>query len=233
MSLPLPHIPSYDIQLPVSKLKIAYRPFLVKEEKILLLAGEDNNTSDIISAIKQVLTNCTYNKVDISKLPAADVEYLFIKIRSQSIGTIIRGEVTCSVCSEKSDYNIDLDKVEIVNNVKDTNIKFDESTIITMKYPTIITATDIAAYDDIDKMLATVAWCIDIITIEDSVYKVGSDITISEVVEWLHNLTKENADKLGKFLEDLPKLVYVDETKCKFCEAPIPVYMEGLENFFV
>ena len=230
--IPLPQVPTYDEVLPVSKTKVKFRPFLVKEEKIFLLANSDvNNSKEIFSAVKQILENCTFGMVDISKLPMVDVEWLFVQIRKRSIGETIASTVECMECKAKIDYPIDLNSMDIINEVKDNNISVANDTIITMKYPTLELTDGLESYDEVDVPVAIIANMISMITIKDTVYD-AQDFKRDELIVWLENLTQKQAGLLEEFILKLPKLAYADKIKCQ-CGADINIYMEGLENFFV
>jgi hypothetical protein len=231
MSLPLPKVPEYETKLPVSEKKVKYRPFLVMEEKIFLLANESADDVEIMSAIKQILGNCTFNKIDIMKLPVADIEYLFIQIRKRSVGESISSTVKCPACEAKIDYPIDLNSVEVINEIKDRNVRVSDDTLITMKYPTLDMTENLEGYKDVDIPLAVVANMVEMITIGETVYD-AADFKRDELIVWLEHLSKKQIVKLEEFLADLPKVAYVDQIKCK-CGNDIDIYMEGLENFFV
>lgn len=235
MIIPVPNTPKHVCTLPVSKKKVTFRGFLVKEEKILLLAAEDTDfkSADIQNAIKQTLKNCTFDAVDINKLPTADVEYLFVQIRINSVGEEVDGTIKCAHCDAKNNYVIDLRKVEVVNEVTDLNIRLDDEIIVTMSYPTLgsITSPELN-YKGPDKDLAIIASMIEMITINDKVlHKV--DLTIKDIMVWLEYLDGKQIAKLNKFLEQLPKIVYADKVKCNACGNDITVYMSGLEDFFI
>ncbi len=230
MSLPLPKVPVYEVSLPVSKIKIKYRPFLVKEEKILLLALEDNSSSDMVDAIKQIIFNCTMEKADVEKMPVADIEYLFIQIRKRSISEMVDTFIECAECGTHIDYKVDLSKVEVVNGVTDRNINIGDDFIVTMKFPTIETTKLITAANAADVTLESIASMIELITYNEEAYDMV-DFTMEDKVQWLENLSKAQMNKLNDFLVSLPKIVFDDQIKCT-CGASIKIHMEGLESFF-
>ena len=225
----------HETTLPVSKKKIVFRAFTVREEKILLLAAESElvNDPETTAAIIQVLTNCTLEKIDVSTLATADVEWLFIQIRKRSVGEIIDGTIKCPHCQHLNQYGINLDKVEVVNTNKDKNIVIDSETIVTMKYPTIssLSALD-PTQNEANKTISTVASMIEMIAVGDQVFA-RPDVTGQDIEAWLLNLTKTQVDKLNDFIETIPKVVYADSVKCTACGGDVAVYMEGLEDFFI
>lgn len=223
MTIPYPNVPKYNLLLPVSNKKIQYRPFLVKEEKILLMANE--GIEAMTTAVKQVLEQCTMGMVDIDNMPMADIELLFIKIRSRSISETIDSVVTCPSCKAKINYNIDLDKAKVIQNTMSCDIAIDDTTIVSMKYPTFSTV----ANSDDDPLNET-ADMITAITMGENMYET-QDFTREQLLDWIDHLSKAQLDKISEFLGNIPKLVY-DETITCTCGSPIHVYMEGLESFF-
>ena len=230
-SLPMPTVPTYNVELPVSKQKIKFRPFLVKEEKILLLANESKDPDIIIDSILQVLEMCTMNKVNVRKLPVADCEFLFIKVRANSIGEVIEGTIECKKCNSTQDYPILLDNITVENNAKDKIVKLDKDTIVTMKYPTLEIGKGLSKLKDTDIPLALVASMIESISMKEKVYDV-TDYPKETIITWLENCSEAQVQIISEFLAGLPKVVYRDEQKCKKCGADIHVYVEGIEPFF-
>lgn len=230
-SLPLPTVPSYSLELPISKKRIRYRPFLVKEEKILLVASEMNDSDQLIDAINQVLELCTYGEVAVRKLPVADAEFLFVKIREQSIGGSIPGTIECKACGNTQDYVIDIPKVSVENNVKDNVIKLSDTTYITMKFPTLETGKGLGQLQGVDIPLSITASMVESITVNDRVFD-AADLPKADIMNWLEHCTEEQVNLISDFLESLPKVVYRDKCQCKKCGDMISVYVEGIEPFF-
>ena len=226
----MPTVPSFDLTLPVSKQTIKCRPFLVKEEKILLLALESEDTKTVTAGIKQVLENCTFNKIDIGLIPLADVEYLFIKVRSESVGSKIDTIVTCNACKTEIKYNVDLGNVKVIpTEIIDKNIIIDNDTIVTMKYPSLDAVHAAMMHEkDIDDMM--LASLIQMITIKDMVYDTA-DLSLEEVVVWMDNLNKKQKQMLLDFTDNLPMVRYSDQITCK-CGAHVDINLEGLDSFF-
>ena len=235
MQIPVPSVPQYETTLPVSKKKIKFRPFLVKEEKILLLAAEADEQSDreYVDAIIQVLTNCTLDKVEVSKLATADVEWLFIQIRKRSVGEIISGTVKCPHCSAVNLYEINLDKVAVLGGTLDRNIKLDDTFMVTMKFPTVGGVNSLSpSYKATDRTMATIASMVEMIVIGDNVLS-DADMSIADIMAWLENLTTTQVEEMEKFIADLPRVTYDDSIKCVSCSGEVKIHMEGLESFFL
>ena len=231
--LPMPTTPVYETTLPVSKKKVQYRPFLVKEEKVLLIANETASLQQANLAIKNVVDNCTFNKLDISNIPLADVEYLFIMIRSKSIGEVINGEITCSSCGEVVEYSIDLDRIKVKQDKKvDPNIRISDDTVITMKYPSMDMADELDEKDEsVDLALKVTASCVDMLTIGDTVYTTDT-IEFSDVIAYLENLSKKQLELISEFMESIPAVIYEDEYACPKCGGINHIRMEGVGSFF-
>lgn len=231
--LPMPTTPVYETTLPVSKKKVQYRPFLVKEEKVLLIANETASLQQANLAIKNVVDNCTFNKLDISNIPLADVEYLFIMIRSKSIGEVINGEITCSSCGEVVEYSIDLDRIKVKQDKKvDPNIRISDDTVITMKYPSMDMADELDEKDEsVDLALKVTASCVEMLTIGDTVYTTDT-IEFSDVIAYLENLSKKQLELISEFMESIPAVIYEDEYACPKCGGINHIRMEGVGSFF-
>lgn len=231
MSIPLLNIPSYEVELPLSKKKVKYRPFLIKEEKILLLAVEDGEESTITMAVQQVIDNCTFNKLDVKKLPTADIDYLFVKIREKSVGESIDIYFTCTSCKESSLTAIQLSDLAVVGAGKEKNIVLDDHCLVTMKYPTMDSTKEITLQSTLIDTTKLVASCIDMITIDDMVYS-SEDKTFKEIEEWLDTLQDPQFNKLSEWVQELPVITYRRHLKCPKCGADNEIVLEGLDSFF-
>jgi len=234
MTLPMPSTPIYELTLPVSKKKIKYRPFLVKEEKVLLIANETGSLEQANLAIRTVVDNCTFGALDLDKTPLADVEYLFIMIRSKSVGEEIAGEITCTSCDAVIDYSINLDKIKVRQDKSvDANVRVSADTVITMKYPSLSVTANIKEGDEAtDVALEVTASCVEMITIGDTIYT-SETLEQGDVVAFLENLSKKQLELVTDFMETVPVVVYEDEHKCSKCGEMNHIHMEGIGSFFV
>lgn len=232
-TLPLPTTPIYETTLPVSGQKIKYRPFLVKEEKVLLIANETDSLEQATLAVRNVVENCTFNKLVLDKTPLADIEYLFIMIRSKSIGEEVIGEITCTHCHEKVDYAINLLNVTVDQKEKvDPNIRIADDVVVTMKYPSMSVASNINEESNgVDVAIGVAAACIDMITVGDTIYS-SDDLEHSDIVAYLENMSKKQLDMLATFMDTIPVVVYKDKFKCPKCGEENNVFMEGIGSFF-
>lgn len=210
MSLPKIDYPIYKINVPSLKKDFQFRPFLVKEEKLLLMAKESANPSDVLSAIKQIVNNCSIDKkLDISKLAIFDLEYIFLKLRAISVDNIIKVSYKDTEDEKVYDFEINLDKVKIKYPEKmDNNIKITDKSGIIMKYPSA------SLYDDTDflnlekdYMFELIVRCIESIYYEDQVYDC-KQYKKEELNEFLENLNIKSFESIQNFLLTVPKMEY-------------------------
>ncbi len=236
--MPLPTIvtPSYDLTLPSNGKKIKYRPFLVKEEKILILAIESNSMKDISRAIKDVLKNCILTKgVKIDELPTFDIEYLFLNIRSRSIGESIDLVITCPDDGEtKVNAQIYIDEIEIKKD-KDHNpdIKLDDTYTMRLKYPSLDQFIDdnFNFDEDKDNSFDIISSCIDMVFSEEEAWE-AKDCTKKELLEFVERLNSIQFKEVEKFFDTMPKLSHEIEVENPNTKVKSKVALEGLASFF-
>jgi hypothetical protein len=230
MALPTISLPTYETKIPSTGQDIKYRPFLVKEEKILLMALEGRDKKEITIAIHEILKSCIYDEVDFSKLPTFDIEYLFLMLRAKSVGEVISFRVghSNSECKHKTDIEIDLNEIQVAGEIKDGNIMLDDNVGIKMHYPTI-SSLDNKSADSTD-ILSLIADCIDVVFDKEDVY---DDFTKEELIEWLGNLNQSQYKKINDFFNSAPKLTHTVQWKCKECGEVDEMTIEGLYNFFM
>lgn len=209
-NLPKIDYPIYKIKIPSMKKEFQFRPFLVKEEKLLLMAKESENASDILSAIKQIINNCAIDtKFDVNKLAVFDLEYVFLKLRAISVDNMVKVSYKDKEDDQVYDFDINLDEVEVKFPEKiDNTIKITEKSGIVMKYPSA------SLYDDKDflniekdYMFELIVRCIDTIYYEDQVYK-ASEYKKEDLNEFLENLNVKVFDKIQQFLVNVPRMEY-------------------------
>ena len=236
--MPLPTIvtPSYELTLPSNGKKIKYRPFLVKEEKILILAIESNSMKDISRAIKDVLKNCISTKgVKIDELPTFDIEYLFLNIRSRSIGESIDLVVTCPDDGEtKVNSQIYIDEIEIKKDKNHTpDIKLDDTYTMRLKYPSLDQFIDENFNFDEgkDNSFDIISSCIDMVFSEDEAWE-AKDCTKKELLEFVERLNSIQFKEVEKFFDTMPKLSHEIEVENPNTKVKSTVTLEGLASFF-
>jgi hypothetical protein len=209
-NLPKIDYPVHKIKIPSLKKDFHFRPFLVKEEKLLLMAKESNNPSDILTAIKQIISNCAIDpKFDINKLALFDLEYIFLKLRAVSVENTIKVSYRDAEDSKVYEFEIDLDEVEVKFPEKsDNNIKITNKSGIIMKYPSASLYDDKEFLNlDKDYMFELIIRCIDSIYYEDQVYNC-SDYKKDDLNEFLEGLNIKTFEKIQNFLLTVPRMEY-------------------------
>ena len=236
--MPLPTIvtPSYELTLPSNGKKIKYRPFLVKEEKILILAIESNSMKDISRAIKDVLKNCILTKgVKVDELPTFDIEYLFLNIRSRSIGESIDLVVTCPDDGKtKVNTQIFIDEIEIKKDKNHNHdIKLDDTYTMRLKYPSLDQFIDdnFNFSEDKDNSFDIISSCIDMVFSEEEAWE-AKDCTKKELLEFVERLNSIQFKQVEKFFDTMPKLSHEIEVENPTTKVKSTVKLEGLASFF-
>ena len=236
MALPSVETPRYELTLPSQDIKVQFRPFLVKEEKILLTALDTGEESDIQEATKQIINSCTYEKLDVDSLPTFDIEYIFLQIRAKSVGEISKFKVICPDDKQTyADVEIDISKVEVQVDDKHTNsIILDEQRQlgVVLKYPTMKllnkTTMKDANYDTLFDMMIS---CVDHIFEKDKVYP-GSESTREELKEFFEKLPQKYFDKIKNFFDTMPRLRHELEVTNPKTGVKSKVTFSGLADFF-
>ena len=238
--MPLPKIstPTFELELPSTGKPIQYRPFLVKEEKLLLLALESEDTKQITTAIKTVIKNCIETKgIKVETLPTFDIEYLFLNIRSKSVGEDVELSIICPDDNETTvPVKINIDDIKVQKNEAHTNkIKVDDSIMMEMKYPSleqfIKNNFDFSDQNSTEQSFEMVADCVDKIYTEEEVWT-SSDVTKKEIVEFLDQMNSSQFKQIEKFFETMPKLSHTITVKNPNTNVESEVVLEGLSSFF-
>lgn len=237
MALPKVETPTYELTLPSQELKVKYRPFLVKEEKILLMAMESQKETEIYDATKQIVDACTFNQLDVESLPTFDLEYIFLNIRAKSVGEISKFKVICPDDKQTyADVEVDLTKVNVQVDDEHTNkIIIDEKKKlgVVMNYPTIKvlksgTNMDNANAEQIFDLLAS---CVNYIFEGDKIYP-AKDSTTAEIKEFFENLPQESFNNIKKFFDTMPRLRHEIEVENPKTKVKSTVVLQGLQDFF-
>lgn len=232
MPLPSPPIPLYELTVPSTGKKIVYRPFLTKEEKILLIALESQDEKEIILAIKQTLKNCIQTRIKIDDLAVFDVEYIFLNARARSIGEIIELKLTCPDDNETQvDVAININSIKVNKDKNHTSeIKIDDNMIVKMKYPNINSLLDIDS-NQTEDAIDVLSNCISQVITEDEVHDC-SQYSKKELIEWIEKLTPKQFQEVQKFFTNMPKLQHVVKVTNPNTGVESEVVIEGLYNFF-
>jgi hypothetical protein len=240
MALPKIDVPTYELDLPVSKKKIKFRPFLVKEQRNLLMAMESSDSGSVHNAISDILNNCTLTEnVDIAKLPIIDVEYYFINLRAKSIGEIIDSKYRCNnevddkECGNTMESKLDLTKIEVqMDNNISPDIQLTENLSIKMKYPEFgIVKDSVNIEDETEITFNMLARSIEYIYDGEQFYY-AHETPIEEMVEFVEGLNQQQFENIEKFFNNLPKLKEKVEMTCSKCGFHHEINVEGLESFF-
>ena len=238
MGLPKISTPTYELELPSTEETILYRPFLVKEEKLLVIALESEDTKQITTAIKTVIKNCIITKnIKVETLPTFDIEFLFLNIRGKSVGEQVDVNIICPDDNETNvSISINLDDIKVQKNEEHTNkIKVDPTIMMEMKYPSleqfIKNNFDFNNQNAMDQSFDLIASCIDKIYTEDEVWST-SDVTKKEVTEFLESMNSSQFKDIEKFFETMPKLSHKIQITNPKTEVESEVVLEGLASFF-
>ena len=236
MALPQVALPTYELKIPSTGKTVKFRPFVVKEEKLLLLALESKNQKNIEDAVKQLLKGCIQSRVKIDNLPIFDLEFIFLQIRAVSVGEIIEMNVTCKDDNEtRVKYNLNLAEVQVKFPEGHSNkIELSDKMGIIMKYPSMnefVKNSIIGSEMNAGDILDVVSNCIDQIYDGEDVYD-SSTTTKKEFVEFLENLTNNQFEKLQKFFETAPSLSHTFSVTNPNTGKESEFVIEGLANFF-
>jgi hypothetical protein len=242
--LPKIDVPLYDLILPLSKKKIQIRPFLVKEEKILLMATESEDESTILTAIKQIVNNCCLTEdVDIELLPISDLEFIFFNLRARSISEVVELRYKCNnkihvgeeekVCGNMVEFDVNiLDiKPEIPEN-HTNKIEISPTMGVVMKYPNFKILDKISSTTESEMLIETTLACIDYIYDEDEIHY-AKDVSKEELTDFLESMNRGQFLKLQEFFETIPKITKEIDFHCDKCGYDEKMVLEGIQSFFV
>ena len=231
MALPKLETPTYELILPSTGDKLKFRPFLVKEHKILLTMSEADN-NEVARIIRELVDVCTFKALKIKDLPHFDIEYIFMHLRAKSISETVEVVVNCE-CGEKIDTSFNIDELKVEKPEGHSNkIMINNEIGIELKYPNIDDVVDIFATKDNQKVIDLIIRSIKAIYNQEEYWE-ASDQSKEEIDEFVYSLTKEQFDKLELFFVTSPKIVQTIECDCPKCGKHNISKLEGLQNFFV
>lgn len=236
MTLPVLETPKFELTLPSTGKKYKYRPFLVKEEKVLLIALEGENANEILSAVKDIVSVCV-EKIKIDDLTIFDLEYLFLRLREKSIGESIVLNVKHQIdagCDNTQELEINLKNVNVVFDDKnEKKIQLTDSVGMMLKYPSINIMDMLTDSEtDSDYALSVLENCIDYIYDEEKVYPT-KDYKREEIQQFIDSLSHSHMEKIDLFFSTLPKLEYTATWKCNKCGKEESIILSGLNDFFI
>jgi len=236
MALPILETATYELTLPSANVVVKYRPFLVKEEKVLLQALESNDDVEIKNAIKDIVSTCTFGQVDASKLPTFDLEYIFLQVRSKSVGEIANIRLKCPDDKETHvTKEIDLSKVEVQVDDEHTNeIIVSDKVKIIMKYPTIDTVDPKLSVEGMktQQVFDMITGCIHSIIDGEKEHFV-KDYTKEDLNKFIESLDRKAFNNLNKFFETMPQLRHEIEIENPKTKVKSKVVLKGAQDFFV
>ena len=237
MALPTLSTPTYELEVPSTKKKIKYRPFLVKEEKILLLAMETEDEKQMANAVKTILSNCIQTpRFKVDSLALFDIEYIFLNIRGKSVGETVDLQITCPDDDQTVvDVSINLDDIQVQKNGKHTNIlKMNDDVSVVMKYPSMdlfIKNNMNDSGSEVDDVFEIASMCIDQIVDGEEVYE-ASNSSKQEITDFLEGMDTKQFLMVQKFFETMPKLSHTVKVTNPNTKVKSDVVIEGLASFF-
>lgn len=230
MSLPKLQTPTYELILPSTGDKIKFRPFLVKEYKILLTTLDSEN-EEINRVVTELVDACTFNKLKIDTLANFDIEYIFLNIRAKSIGEITNLLLNCNNCDNQISFDLNLTKAQVEKSPEHSSkINLTDKIIIEMRYPRFEEMINIYQNFKSDRIVELLSACIKAVYTEDTAY---NDYTKEELLEFVNSFSKDQFEMIENFFLTMPKLVQNIEQDCNKCGAHNELKLEGLQNFFV
>ena len=233
MTLPVINTPTYELVVPSTKETLVYRPFLVKEEKILLMAMEEEKDTQLNRALKQVVNNCTFEKLDVGKLPLFDLEYIFLRIRAKSVGEVAKIQVLCEDDGETYvPVEIDLESIEVeFQEDHSTKIELTDEIGIEMGYPTFEFLNFKADQTEVNQLFDIIGSSIERVYEGETVYE-KADFSKKDLKVFLESLTSEQFLRVQKFFETMPRLRHKLEVTNPKTKKVNEITLEGLQAFF-
>jgi len=236
MALPKLSVPQYTVELPSTGEQLTMRPFLVKEEKVLMIALESNDMGQITQAVRDIIISC-YGLKDLDDLTVFDIEYLFLQLRAKSVGENMNIQIKCTQeeCDGLTPISINVDDVEIINQNQERTILLDKDNGVgvTMKYPSmeLIGSLDVDKLQSVEGVMELIVKCIDTIFDNDNVYDADTE-TEKELASFVESLNSEQFKKIQLFLQEVPAVYYKTDYECSKCKNKNEVELRGLNSFF-
>jgi len=237
MALPINITPVYTLTIPSTDKQIKYRPFLVKEEKSLLVAQQSEDPMVMLDTLKQIIKDCIKSEIDVDRLATFDIEYIFSQIRAKSVGEIVELYFLCDDCTvpeAKVKLSFDLTKIKVEKSPNHTNKinLFDEVGVV-MLYPSmeIVNQLQQTNSDNVETVFDIIIGCIDYIYNTDEIFY-AKEQSKQELMDFLENLTVEQFGKVQQFFETMPKVKQDVEYDCPVCGKHHKKFMEGISSFF-
>lgn len=240
MALPVLNSSRYTTVIPSTGQEIEYRPFLVKEEKILMVAMESKDQKMMLKALKDILKSCVFSELNIDELASFDLEQLFLKLRSKSVGETVEVNIKCKKCEAQHPTVINVEEIEMSNLDNEKMIMLTDDIGVTLKYPSLGLLEKLKVDKDIEQlsgkeqlkiMEVMLGACLDTVFDSDNVWPT-SDQSEKEVQEFIEGLNSEQFSKLSTWFNNIPALVHTVKFVCKSCEEKNEIELRGLASFF-
>jgi len=231
MALPNISTPEFKTKVPSTGEEITYRPFLVKEEKILLMAMEGGEAQEIQTAIMNILNNCILSNIEVDKLAIFDVEYLFLQLRGKSVGEVIDLQVTHQEgeCPHRTALKLNIDDIKVEGEISDPKVMLNDEIGVMLRFPNLTDMSFASTGDDTETLFKLINRCIEYVFDSQEVY---NDFTETEIDEWINSLNQTQFEKIVDFFQKSPKLQHDITFKCDACGKEETVHLEGLQSFF-
>ena len=233
MALPKLEAPIYELELPSTGEKIKYRPFLVKEQKTLMIANESEDDKQIQNALASIVSECTFGAIDPHEVPMFDIEFLFLRIRGKSVGETVTLNVLCPD-DEKTrvEVKVNLEDIQVQLTATHTNeVSINDDIKVFMRYPTLNDMTDIVGTNNVEDIFTMVKRCINEVHDGENIYH-KVDMSDKELDEFVLNLPSKIFEQLGEFFETMPKVLHVMKVKNPKTKKTGEVVIEGIQSFF-
>jgi len=233
--LPKLDSPTYQLKVPSTGESVSYRPYLVKEEKILMMAMESNDTNQMMDAVKNVIRSCTSDSIDVSALAMFDIEYIFTQLRAKSVGETSSIKVKCSECDASNEVDVNLEKVRV--DVPESDIKtvpLTDTVGVSLRYPSVdamLKAQADESKSDVDRVFDLITACIDSIYSGDEVFD-AREQSPKELKEFIESLNTKQFNEVRDFIETIPSASIDVEFMCMSCSQHNSFEVKGLGNFF-
>ena len=233
MALPKLNNANYELTLPSTGKQLKYRPFLVKEQKALMIAQESEDNKLIEDTFAQIISNCVLDEIDPYKLPMFDIEYIFLRIRGKSVGEKVQLKLLCPDDNETYvDVEVDLEKVDVQMPVDHNNVvEITEDIKLIMKYPSLSDMTNFDTEGQVSSIFDMIKNCVHEVHEGENVYR-KIDMSDNDLEDFIDSMSTDNFDNLNNFFETMPKLIHVIEVTNPVTKKKSEIPIEGLQSFF-
>jgi len=235
MALPKLDTPTYQLKVPSTGETVSYRPYLVKEEKILMMAMESNDTNQMMTAVKDVIRSCTSDTIDVNTLAMFDIEYIFTQLRAKSVGEVSTIKVKCQSCEASNDVDVNLEEVRVDVPTSETQtVSLTDNVGVSLRYPSVdamLKAQADESKSDVDRVFDLIIACIDSIYSGDEIFD-AKEQSPKELGEFIESLNTQQFNKVREFIETIPSASINVEFMCMSCSEHNSFEVKGLGNFF-